>query len=167
MGQIWAAAARTGRGLVPGRHWAGPAARPHARRGHVGGELALGRLRCGEAGEKLVRVHLNGRGPLAGSLTCGSTAGSSPSSRPRQRRKRRRGRELAGARSGGSGHLRRLPGLRRAREDGPRPPGDPVSAGERQTERVLGRGRNRRWRGSTRRGRHEEEEMEHGVSWRW
>ena len=40
---------RTGRGLAAGRHWAGPAARPHARRGHVGGGFPEIRLRAGEA----------------------------------------------------------------------------------------------------------------------
>ena len=35
---------RTWRGLAAGRHWAGPAARPHARRGHVGGGFLQARL---------------------------------------------------------------------------------------------------------------------------
>ena len=48
-GWIWAAAARSGRGLAAGRHWAGPVARPHARMGHVGGSFLEIRLRVREA----------------------------------------------------------------------------------------------------------------------
>ena len=48
MGRIRAAAVHTVRGLAAGRHWAGPAARSHVRKGHMEGSFATVRFCCGE-----------------------------------------------------------------------------------------------------------------------